>query len=115
MQCGRGQLTWQRVDLEQALAAWVDRSPPPGLSGSFLTDHLRNGSVFLLLDGLDEVPPSESRNGAFAYPRKLLLSGLTDALPAWERAGNRTVRTSCGAPSASGSTRTTGAPTSVFV
>ena len=39
-------------------------------------------------------PVSESRNGATVYPRELLLSGLADALPAWEEAGNRTLLTS---------------------
>ena len=33
-------------------------------------------------------------NGATVYPRELLLSGLADALPAWEAAGNRTLLTS---------------------
>ena len=56
MQCGRGQRTWQRSDLEQALAAWVDRAPPPGLSGALVRDHLAAGSVFWLFDGLDDSP-----------------------------------------------------------
>ena len=94
MHCGRGQRTWLRSDLEQALAAWIDRSPPPGLNGTLLREHLRAGSAFLLLDGLDEVAVSEPRNGASVYPRELLLSGLADALPAWEAAGNRTLLTS---------------------
>ncbi len=94
MDCGRGRRTWHRSDLEQALAAWVDRSPPPGLNGALLKAHLAAGSAFLLLDGLDEVAVSESRNGATVYPRQLLLSGLADALPAWEKAGNRTLLTS---------------------
>jgi formylglycine-generating enzyme required for sulfatase activity len=91
MQCVRGQRSWQRGDLEQALAAWVDRSPPPGLNGSMLKAHLAAGSAFLLLDGLDEVPISDSHNSGTVHPRQLLLSGLADALPAWEKAGNRTL------------------------
>jgi hypothetical protein len=94
MQCGRGQRTWQCRDLEQAFAAWVDRSPPSGLNGTLLNAHLAAGSAFLLLDGLDEVPVSEAHDGATVYPRLLLLSGLADALPAWEKAGNRTLLTS---------------------
>ena len=35
-----------------------------------------------------------SRNGAIVYPRQMLLSGLADALPVWEKAGNRTLLTS---------------------
>lgn len=94
MKCGRGQHSWQRSDLEQELGAWVDRSPPPGLNGTLFKEHLRAGSAFLLLDGLDEVPVSEPQHGATIYPRQLLLSGLADALPAWETAGNRTLLTS---------------------
>jgi hypothetical protein len=94
MDCGRGLREWKQTDLERALAAWIDRSPPPGLRGTLLKDHLAAGSAFLLLDGLDEVAVSETRDGNMVYPRALLLSGLTDALPNWERAGNRTLITS---------------------
>jgi formylglycine-generating enzyme required for sulfatase activity len=94
MDCGRGRRDWHRSDLEQALAAWIDRSPPPGLRGALVRDHLAAGSAFLLLDGLDEVAVSETRDGATVYPRALLLSGLADALSAWESAGNRTLLTS---------------------
>ena len=94
MDCGCGRRTWHRSHLEQALAAWIDRSPPPGLSGTLVRDHLMAGSVFLLLDGLDEVAVSEAHDGATVYPRALLLSGLADALPVWEAAGNRTLLTS---------------------
>jgi formylglycine-generating enzyme required for sulfatase activity len=93
MDCGRGR-PWHRNDLEQALAAWVDRSALPRLDGAMLKAHLAAGSAFLLLDGLDEVAISETRGGTTVYPRVLLLSGLTDALPAWEAAGNRTLLTS---------------------
>ncbi|MGH6895935.1 MAG: SUMF1/EgtB/PvdO family nonheme iron enzyme [Geminicoccaceae bacterium] len=92
--CGRGRRTWHQSGLEQAIAAWIDRSPPPGLNGSLVRHHLAAGSAFLLLDGLDEVAVSEVHHGATVYPRALLLSGLSDALPAWERAGNRTLLTS---------------------
>jgi hypothetical protein len=52
MDCGRGERTWRRTDLEKALIAWVDRSPPPGLTGASLAAHLHAGSIFLLFDGL---------------------------------------------------------------
>ena len=94
MDCGQGRRTWCRGELEQALATWVDRTPPDGLSGALLKAHLAQGSAFLLLDGLDEVPTSQPRDGITLYPRALLLSGLADALPHWEQAGNRTLLTS---------------------
>ena len=52
----------------------------------------------MLLDGLDEVPVSDTRDSATVYPRDLLLTGLADALPVWLKAGNRVLLTSrpCG-------------------
>ena len=94
MDCGRGRRSWQQSDLEQALAAWIDRSPPPALSGALLKEHLAAGSAFLLLDGVDEVAVSEARDITTIYPRALLLSGLADALPRWQAAGNRILLTS---------------------
>ena len=94
MDCGRGRRTWHRSDLERALAAWIDRSPPPGLNGALLKAHLAAGSAFLLLDGLDEVAVSNPATARPYTPAQLLLSGLADALPAWEAAGNRTLLTS---------------------
>jgi 3',5'-cyclic AMP phosphodiesterase CpdA len=94
MDCGRGEHIWCRAELEQALATWIDRAPPDRLSGALLLAHLKAGSAFLLLDGLDEVPVAEARDGTTVYPRDLLVSGLADALPGWEVAGNRTLLTS---------------------
>jgi hypothetical protein len=76
------------------LGRWISRIRPDGLDGDLLDAHLARGSAFLLLDGLDEVPVSATRDGATVYPRALLLAGLADALPVWERAGNRTLLTS---------------------
>ena len=72
----------------------MDRSPPPGLTGALLAAHLDAGSAFLLFDGLDEVSVSQHDRGVTTYPRELLLSGLADALPDWQKAGNRVLLTS---------------------
>jgi formylglycine-generating enzyme required for sulfatase activity/MinD-like ATPase involved in chromosome partitioning or flagellar assembly len=91
---GRGRRTGHRRELEETLAAWVDQSLSDRLAGDNLLAHLRAGSAFLLLDGLDEVPVSDTRDGAEVYPRDLLLTGLADALPVWLEAGNRVLLTS---------------------
>lgn len=92
MDCGRGGRTWHRGDLEDALATWADRLD--GLSAGTVKAHIKAGSAFLLLDGLDEVPVSGTREGHAVFPRELLLSGLADALPEWLQAGNRILLTS---------------------
>jgi hypothetical protein len=43
-------------DLEDAVAAWVDRKRPDGLDAALFRAHLKHGSALLLLDGMDEVP-----------------------------------------------------------
>jgi hypothetical protein len=92
---GRGRRTGNRRELEETLAAWVDQSPlADRLTGANLLAHLRAGTAFLLLDGLDEVPVFDTRAGAEVYPRDLLLTGLGDALPVWLKAGNRVLLTS---------------------
>ncbi|NBC34613.1 MAG: SUMF1/EgtB/PvdO family nonheme iron enzyme [Alphaproteobacteria bacterium] len=90
---GRVGQTWHRAELERALAAWVDAATPD-LPGEVLAAHLRAGSAFLLLDGLDELPEVATREGVTVFPRELVLSGLADALPAWRKAGNRIFLTS---------------------
>ncbi len=89
---GRGGQVWSRSDLEQALAAWVDGAVPD-LSGKSLLAHLKAGTCFLLLDGLDEVPVSAVGDRATVYPRELVVTGLADALPTWLEAGNRVLLT----------------------
>jgi formylglycine-generating enzyme required for sulfatase activity len=91
---GRGRSTGRRRELEETLATWVDRSLSDRLTGENLLAHLRAGTAFLLLDGLDEVPVSDTRDGATVYPRDLLLTGLADALPVWLKDGNRVLLTS---------------------
>jgi hypothetical protein len=91
---GRGRRTLHRAELEETLAAWVDQSLADRLTGENLLAHLRVGTALLLLDGLDEVPVSDTRAGATVYPRDQLLTGLADALPIWLKAGNRVLLTS---------------------
>lgn len=74
-----------RVDLEQAIAEWIDRKAPDGLTGADAVDHLAGGTTLLMLDGIDEVPAS---------PRAALINALADAVPAWTTHGNRLLVTS---------------------
>ncbi len=90
---GRGDQRWQRSDLERALAAWLGKSIED-LPGAVLIAHLKAGTAFLLLDGLDELAELEMRDGVTVYPRELVSSGLADALPRWLKAGNRVLLTS---------------------
>ena len=101
MDCGRGKRIWHRTDLKKALVAWVDSSPPPGLTGTLLAKHLDAGSAFLLFDGLDEVPISQHVQGVTTYPRELLLSGLAERCPI----GRRPAIASCSPAARTASTR----------
>ena len=82
-------------------AIWSRRSPPgsTGLAAAGPERRSAQGSP----RGGQRLPVAgrpgrgarlRTRNGATVYPRELLLSGLADALPAWEEAGNRTLLTS---------------------
>ncbi len=53
-------------------------------------EELTHGRCLLILDGVDEVPETLGPH----RPRRNLLSGLTDALPEWLKAGNRVLLTS---------------------
>ena len=75
----------REASVEPALAAWIDRENPPGLTGKLLGDHLREGRTLLILDGLDEVP--SDRRGA-------LVEALAQAIERWHAEGNRLLVTS---------------------
>jgi hypothetical protein len=81
-------------DLEDAIAAWVEKRRPDGLDASLLRAHLAHGSTLLLLDGVDEVPVSVKSAAGKWLPRHQLLSALADACPNWIKAGNRLLLTS---------------------
>ncbi|MEM9387860.1 MAG: SUMF1/EgtB/PvdO family nonheme iron enzyme [Pseudomonadota bacterium] len=85
---------WRRRQLEQALGAAMDRAHPGELCGSSFLKALEAGKLMLVLDGVDEVPTVQDVGARKAHPRTCLLTGLADALPAWEEAGNRVLVTS---------------------
>jgi len=78
------------VQLEASLAGWLDKTRPGELTGDVFRAELKAGRCLLILDGVDEVPESRGEH----LPRRNLLTGLADALPAWRKAGNWLLLTS---------------------
>lgn len=85
---GRGR--WTRAQLEASLAGWLDKTRPGDFTAEVFHAELKVGRCLLILDGVDEVPESRGDD----LPRRNLLSGLADALPAWRKAGNWLLLTS---------------------
>jgi formylglycine-generating enzyme required for sulfatase activity len=81
-------------DLEDAIAAWVEKKRFDGLDADLFRTHLVRGSALLLLDGMDEVPTGAKTAAGKWLPRQQLLSALADACPVWTRTGNRLLLTS---------------------
>jgi formylglycine-generating enzyme required for sulfatase activity len=89
-ECLKGNGSWMRKQLEDALCCWIDATQPGGLTADVFKEELAAGHCLLILDGVDEVPEKIGRH----LPRRNLLSGLGDALPHWLRTGNRVLLTS---------------------
>jgi len=88
--CLEGNGRWTQKQLEDALACWLEATRPGGLGAELFRAELAAGRCLIILDGVDEVPQRQGDH----LPRKNLLSGLADALPAWLKAGNRVLLTS---------------------
>ncbi len=82
--------------LEQVLSRWWHGKKPTHCAWEWpnLLAHLRQGTAFLILDGVDEVPLTTGEGRHTSQPRALLLAGLTAAIPDWLSAGNRVLLTS---------------------
>jgi formylglycine-generating enzyme required for sulfatase activity len=79
---------------QTALQRWLDQTRPGGLTWSDVAPHLAHGSLLLMLDGIDELPPSEGDGAAAWSPREAWLAGLTAAATGWLKRGNRLLATS---------------------
>lgn len=88
--CLAGNGRWTQAQIEAALAGWLAATQPGGLTPEVWREEMKQGRCLLILDGADEVPETLGSH----RPRRNLLSGLTDALPEWLKAGNRVLLTS---------------------
>ncbi len=83
-----------QAEFEKVLADWVEKKQPGNLQWSNVRAHLEQGSLFPVLDGVDEVPLTRGQEGQTSHPRAMLLSGLAAARQAWVDRGNRLLVTS---------------------
>ncbi len=89
---GRRSLTPNQ--LHTGLKNWLDSTRPGGLCWSDVAPHLAAGSLLLILDGVDEMPPTEGSDAAAWWPREAFLAGVTAAASDWLKHGNRLLITS---------------------
>ncbi|MGH8583710.1 MAG: SUMF1/EgtB/PvdO family nonheme iron enzyme [Gammaproteobacteria bacterium] len=89
-ECCEGKGHWKRAQLEAALAGWLTRTQPGGLTPDAFRAALATGPCLLIFDGVDEVPETSGAH----LPRRNFLTGLADALPDWTEAGHRVLLTS---------------------
>lgn len=89
-ECLAGNGTWTQAQIEKALACWLDTAQPGKLTSAAWREALAQGNCLMIFDGVDEVPETHGAH----YPRRNLLAGLADALPAWIKLGNRILLTS---------------------
>jgi formylglycine-generating enzyme required for sulfatase activity len=85
---------WTRKVLEDAVAAWLDRTQPGGLTGSAWRASLDKGECLMILDGVDELQTLYKDAQQSHRPRSNFLTGLAEALPTWHAHNNRVLLTS---------------------
>ena len=83
-----------QAELEASLDRWLRATRPGGLTWDDVAGHLAQGSVLLVLDGVDEIPLAHGGDDQECWPRQLLLAGLAAAVPDWHQRGNRVLLTS---------------------
>jgi hypothetical protein len=82
--------------MEQALGRWWQGKKPARATWVWpdLPAHLRQGTAFVILDGVDEVPLTQGEGTQAWFPRAMLLAGLAAAIQEWVECGNRVLLTS---------------------
>ena len=78
---------------ERALRAWLEDRRLPHVDWPLVRAHLAAGTLLLLLDGIDEVPVTRAVVPCASFPRRMILSALSDWIPRELERGNRVVLT----------------------
>jgi hypothetical protein len=85
---------YSEFELKQALGQWIERTRPHGLERPVFEGHLQQGTVLLILDGVDEVPINDGATPHVSPIRRPLVAGLGPACAAWTKSNNRVLITS---------------------
>ena len=68
---------------EQALKSWVSKKNDRGLDGDVVDSFLQANRLLLILDGVDEMPIKQEKEGGATFPRESFLAGLIAACQSW--------------------------------
>jgi hypothetical protein len=85
---------YSEFELKQALGQWIERTRPHGLERPVFEGHLQQGTVLLILDGVDEVPINDGATPHVSPIRRPLVAELGPACAAWTKSNNRVLITS---------------------
>jgi formylglycine-generating enzyme required for sulfatase activity len=89
---GRREMT--AAEIESAISQYVDAKRYGRLTSDVMRQHLEDGSLLLILDGLDEIPLSGGDPENPCEPRAMFISGLNSAAKTWTLRNNRLLLTS---------------------
>jgi formylglycine-generating enzyme required for sulfatase activity len=78
---------------ERALRAWLEDRRLLHVDWTLVRAHLEAGTLLLLLDGIDEVPVIRALTSREFFPRRMILSALSDWIPRELERGNRVILT----------------------
>lgn len=81
-------------DVLDAIERWVTSRQPDGLHPALVRAHLDSGSALVILDGMDEVPVSQTSSSLTWHPRAQLIDVLGELTSRWSKSGNRLLVTS---------------------
>ena len=82
------------AQFEDSFKHWLAARKPGGLTWDVMKHYLDQGQAVVIFDGVDEVPLDDGGPDRPWYPRRMLLSGLAQAVSGWNASGNRLLVTS---------------------